>query len=178
MRDHECSQIVLFHDTLGHFQNLSCGLGVKRSGMLIQKQELRLLQGCHQQSQCLTLATGQQANLRCHTFFQTKIQNLQLLFILLTLCLGDTGTECSRLAPAGSQRQILLDPHIGSSAHHGILEHTTDVLCPLMLRQVSNINAVNKDLAFIHAVNTGNRVHKGRLTGTVTANDSNEIAGI
>ena len=176
--DHQSGQVILCHNFLGHIQHLGCGLGVKGRGMLVQQQQFGLLEGSHQQSQCLTLSAGKQTHFGGHSVLQTQIQNLELFSVRFPLRLGDTGSEGSGLTPAGCQCQIFLNPHIGSRAHHGILEYTADILGTLILRQTGDINPVNGDPAFVHTVNTGHGVHQCGLTGTIAADDRHKVTGV
>ena len=55
--------MVLRHDLVREGQDLGGGLGVESGGVLVQEQELRLLEGGHQQRQGLALAAGEQTHL-------------------------------------------------------------------------------------------------------------------
>ena len=63
MGDHEGGEVVLRHDLVREGKDLGGGLGVESGGVLIEKQQLRLLEGGHQQRQGLALAAGEQAHL-------------------------------------------------------------------------------------------------------------------
>ena len=168
--------MVLLYDPLGRLQHLGRSLGVKRRGVLVQKQQLRLLQSRHQQRQRLTLAAGQQTDLGGHPVFQSQIKNPQLLLIELPVRLGDAGPKGSGLAPACRQRKVFLDLHSRGSAHHGVLKHPADVLCPLILRQGGHIHAVNEDFTGVHLKHSGDGVEHGALARAVAADDGDEIA--
>ena len=174
--DHHGGQVALLYDPLGRLQHLGRSLGVKRRGVLVQKQQLRLLQSRHQQRQRLTLAAGQQTDLGGHPVFQSQIKNPQLFLIELPVRLGDTGPESSGLAPACRQRKVFLDLHSRGSAHHGVLKHPADVLCPLILRQGGHVHAVNEDFPGVHLKHSGDGVEHGALARAVAADDGDEIA--
>ena len=68
--NHQSRQPVLLHDPLRRLQHLGCGFGIQGRSVLIQQQKLWLLNGSHQQRQCLTLATGEQADLGSQAILQ------------------------------------------------------------------------------------------------------------
>ena len=47
MSDHERCQMVVIDNAVGGCKNLGCGLRIERRGVLVQKEHLRLLHGCH-----------------------------------------------------------------------------------------------------------------------------------
>ena len=57
--DHQRGQPVLLHDAVRQVKHLGCRARVERGGMLVEKQQLRLLQRRHQECQRLTLAAGE-----------------------------------------------------------------------------------------------------------------------
>ena len=63
-----------------------------------------------------------------------------------------TGGKSPFFAPTGSQSQILHNLHCGSSTGHGVLEHSADVLCSLVLRQLGNIHTVNDNIAAVNRI--------------------------
>ena len=168
--------MVFLHDFGREGQHLERGLGVQRSGVLVQQQELGLVHGSHQQGQCLTLTAGKQAHTGRQAVFQTQIQRLEQFTVLLALCFGNANAQGAGLAAACSQGKVLFDLHGGSSAGHGVLKHAADVSGTLMLAQAGHIHTVNNDLAFVHRPHTGNCVQHGGFACTVAADHGNEIA--
>ena len=75
--DHEGGEVVLLHDLVGQSQHLVSGLGVQSGSVLVQQQQLRLLQGGHQQRQRLTLTAGEQAHLGGKAVLKPQIQRFQ-----------------------------------------------------------------------------------------------------
>ena len=173
--NHHGGQMVFLHNPLGRFQHLGRGLGVKGCGMLVQKQQLRLLQGRHQQCQRLTLTAGQQADLGGHPLLQSQIEDLQLLPIERAIRFGDAEAEGSGLAAARRQGKIFLDLHGGGGTHHGILEHPPNIFCPLVFRQGGHVHAVNEDFPGVHRENAGDGVEHGTLARAVAADDGDEV---
>ena len=173
--DHHGGQVILFHDALCRLQNLGGGLWIQGGGVLVQQQQLRLLEGRHQQGQCLALAAGKQADLGGHTIFQPQIQNFQLLDIVFPVRGGNALFQGAPLAPAVRQRQIFLDLHGGGSAHHGILKHTAQVRRPLEFRKPGDIPAVQNDRAGIHLNGACHGIQHGRLARAVAADNRNKV---
>ena len=62
-------QMIFRDNAIGQFQHLSCRLGVKGSGMLVQKQQLGLVHGGHQQRHSLALTAREQTYLGRQTVF-------------------------------------------------------------------------------------------------------------
>ena len=143
--------------------------------MLIQQQQLRLLQGCHQQGQCLALAAGKQTDLGGHPFLQAQIQHLQLFDIPFPVCGRNAPAQGAALAPAVCHGQILFNLHGCGSTHHGVLEYTAQVGSPLVFRQTGNVLPVQKDGSGIHLNGSGHRIQHGRLTRAVAADDGDEV---
>ena len=173
--DHHGGQAVLLHNALRGLQDLGGGLGVQGGGVLIQQQQLRLLQGGHQQRQSLALAAGQQAHLGGHPVFQSQVQDFQLLDIALPVRLGNARVQGAALAPTVCQSQIFLDLHGGSRAHHRVLEHPAQVGRPLEFRQTGDVPAVENDGARIHLDGARHGVQHGGFARAVAADDGDEI---
>ena len=174
--DHQGGQVVLFNDAVRGVQYLGGSLGVQSRRVLVQKQQLGLNEGGHQQRQCLALAAGQEAHLAGEPVLQPQVQDLQPLNVLLPLCLGDACPQGAALAPAGGQCQIFLDLHGGGSAQHGVLEHPADVFGPLVLRHVGQVHAADGNAAGVHRPHAGHGIEQGGLTGAVAADDGDKVA--
>ena len=174
--DHQGGQMVPAHDALRGVQHLGGGLGVQGGGVLVQQQQLGPLQRGHQQRQRLALAAGEQAHLAGEAVLQTQIQVCQQVPVFGPLRLGDAPAQPAALAAAGCQGQIFLDLHGGGSAHHGVLEHPADELCPLVLWQTGHVRAADDDGAAVHREGAGHRVEHGGLAGAVAADDGAEVA--
>ena len=74
MGDHEGGEVVFLDQVAGEAQDLFSGLGVQGGGVLIQEEELRLLEGGHEQGQGLALSAGQEAYLAGHAGFEAQVQ--------------------------------------------------------------------------------------------------------
>ena len=155
MCDHQRGQIIAVDDHIGRLQHLRRSLWIKSGCVLIEEQELRLLQGCHEQCECLSLTTGQKSYLRCHTVFQTKSQCSQHLTILCMLLLRDSGFQSTAVSPAECQCQILLNLHCRCGSGHWILEHTAEIFGTLIFRKLCYIGIPNQDLSLIDRPYTG-----------------------
>ena len=143
--------------------------------MLVQQQQLGPLQGGHQQRQRLALAAGEEPHLAGQTVLQTQPQVPQQLPVVRPLRLGDAPAQAAGLAPAGRQRQIFLDLHGGSGAHHRVLKHPTDEFGPLVLRQAGHVHPVDDDSAAVHRKGAGHRIEHGGLAGAIAADDRAEV---
>ena len=84
MRNHQCSKVIAVDNPVCDIQHLGSCFWVKGCGMLIKKEKLWLLKGCHEKRKCLSLTSGKKTYLRGKTILKTKIQNLQKLFVLFT----------------------------------------------------------------------------------------------
>ena len=129
--------------------------------MLIEEQELRLLQGCHQERQCLSLSSGEKPYLGSQTFFQAKPQIRQKFLVYFSFLSLDTRTQRTTVAPSKCQCQILLNTHGSGSAVHGILEYTSQIFGSLVLRKLCDINTVDQNLTCIYRPYSGDRIHHG-----------------
>ena len=176
MGDHEGGEVVFLDQVAGKAQHLFRSLGVQGGGVLVQEEELRLLEGGHEQGQGLALSAGQEAHLAGHPGLQTQIQGGQLFLIQDPLLHGDAPAQAAVLSPAVGQGQVFLNVHGGGGAGHGILEDAAQEGGALMLRQVGDIPPAEGDGAVINLEGTGDGVEHGALAGAVAADDRNEIA--
>ena len=167
--------MVLTDDFLGKGQDLRGGLRIEGRGMLIEQEQVRTLQGRHQQGQGLALTTGQEADLTGHTTLEAEAETLERILIELPLLLGNRPAETSALPSAEGEGHILLDLHVGGGTLHRILEYASDVLRTLALRLLRDVLTIDLDDAGIDRIGTGDHIEKGRLAGAVTADDGNEI---
>ena len=62
--NHHGGELILAHDAVRQLEHLGRRRGVERRGVLVEQEQLRLLQGGHEQRQRLALAAGEQADLR------------------------------------------------------------------------------------------------------------------
>ena len=67
--------------------------------MLIEEQKLWFLEGCHQQSKCLALSTGEKSDFGSKAIFQSKAKNLQKFFIFFAFFLCDSPVSGKRVLP-------------------------------------------------------------------------------
>ena len=143
--------------------------------MLVQQQELRLLEGGHQQGDRLALAAGQQAHLGRQPVLQAQTQGLEQLVVVCPLQLGDAPAQPALIAPTLGQSQVLLQLHVGRGAHHGILEHAADETGPLVLRQGGDVLPIQYDAPLIHRPDAGDGVEHGGFARPVAADDSDKV---
>ena len=61
------------YDLIGELHDDLRSLGIQRSGMLIQNEEINRCHGSHEQRQCLSLSSGEEADLHTHLIFQSQI---------------------------------------------------------------------------------------------------------
>ena len=72
--NHHSRQTMFFNNLIGQCKHRRRSLRVEGSRVLIQKQQIRFLQGCHQQGDRLTLSSGQKTDFSSQAFFQSKVQ--------------------------------------------------------------------------------------------------------
>ena len=176
MRNHQRCQSVLSDDPVGCFQNLRRRLRIKRRRMLVQKQNLRLLHGRHQKSQCLSLSSGKKSDLGAHAILQSQIQLLQKLPVLALFLFPDPPAKRSSLSAPCSQCHIFINLHISGSSCHRILEHSSEVSRSPEFWQCRYVLTANQNLSGVHRPDTGDRIHNGRLAGSVSSDDRTEIS--
>ena len=174
--DHHSGELVFAHDAVRQLEHLGRRRGVERRGVLVEQQQLRLLQGGHEQRQRLALAAGEQADLRRHAVLKAEAKALELLMIFLALRLRDAPAQRALLATARGEGEVLLDLHVRCRAHHGVLEHAADVLRAAVLRHGSHVHTVEDDAAGVHRPDARDGVEHGGFAGTVAADDGHEIA--
>ena len=80
------------------------------------------------------------------------------------------------LSTACGQGKVFINLHGCSCAGHRVLKYTSKERGSFKLRKSRHIHAVDQDRTLIHRPGTGDGIEHGGLSGTVTANDSNEIA--
>ena len=176
MRDHQRGQPVLLHDAVRQVKHLGGRARVERGGVLVEKQQLRLLQRRHQERQRLPLAAGEQTDLRGHALLKAEIERMETFLVLGALRLCDAPFQAPVLPAAGGEGEVFFDLHGGRGAHHGILKHAAEKRGTLMLRQAGDVRAVNDDLAAVDLERARNGVQHSRLPCPVAADDSDEIA--
>ena len=174
--DHQRGQLLLTNDAFRHFQYLGRRFGIQSGGVLVQQQQLRLLQRCHQQGQRLTLTAGKQPHLGGHAVFQPQIQALEQLLVFFPLGGGNAGPQTASLAAPLGQRQIFLDLHGRGRAHHGVLKDPANVAGPLVFRQIGHIHPVDRDAALIYRPDARHGVEQRGFARAVAADDRDEIA--
>ena len=176
--DHHGGELVFAHDAVREFEHLGRRRGVERRGVLVEQQQLRLLQGGHEQRQRLALAAGEQADLRRHAVLKAEAKALELLMIFLALRLRDAPAQRALLAAARGEGEVLLDLHVRGRAHHGVLEHAPQKAGALFLRKIGDILAIDGDGAAIHREGAGNGIEQGGFPRAVAADDGDKIAVI
>ena len=176
--DHHGGELVFAHDAVRELEHLGRRRGVERRGVLVEQEQLRLLQGGHEQRQRLALAAGEQADLRRHAVLKAETEALELLMIFLALRLRDAPAQRALLAAARGEGEVLLDLHVRGRAHHGVLEHAADVLRAAVLRHGGHVHTVEDDAPVVHRPDARNGVEHGGFAGAVAADDGHEIARI
>ena len=173
--DHQGGEPVPLDDLLRGVQHFGRRLGVQGGGVLVQEEELGLDQAGHEEGEGLALSAGEEPHLGGEPVLQAQVQDLEELPVLLTFTGGDARLQAAGFAPPGGQSQVFLDLHGGGGAHHGVLEDPPDVLGPLVLGQVGDVDAVDGDGAGIHRPHPGHGIEQGGLAGAVAADDGDEI---
>ena len=178
VRDHHGSQALFSDDALGQRQHVLGGSGIKRRGMLIQQQQVRTGQRCHQQSQRLTLAARKQTNTGAQAVFKAQTQRLEQPSVFIAVLAADGRSQRAGLAALHGDGHVLLNGHACCSAHHRILEHAADVAGALVLGQGVHMNAADIDHACFRLMDAGNHVQQSGLARAVAADNRNKVAGI
>ena len=176
--DHHRRQMVFADNLIRHGKHLFRSLRVKGRGMLVQKEYLGLFQSCHQKRQCLALAAGKKAYLCGESLLQSEIEPLQCLVEHLPFILGDAPLKAPSLSASQGECHVLLDHHVGVGTLHGILEDTAEDCCPLVIGHVGEIYVISLNRTLIHLEDACNGVKHRGLTGTVTADDGDEVSVI
>ena len=57
MCDHQCSKVIAVDNPVCDIQHLGSCVGVKGCSMLLKKEKLWLLKGCHEKRKCLSLTS-------------------------------------------------------------------------------------------------------------------------
>ena len=144
--------------------------------MLVQQQQLRRCQRCHQKGYCLALTARQKPDLCGHTGLKTQIQIGKDLAVALALGAGDAPLQTSAFAATCRKRKVFLNFHFLCRAHHRVLEHATEELGALVLGQMGHIHAVDQHLTAVKAPRAGNGIQQCRFSRTVTADYGNKVA--
>ena len=160
MGNHQGRKLVTVDNHLCGLQNFCCSLRIKCSSMLIQKQQLWLLQRCHQKSQRLSLSTREQTYFGSQSVFQSKTKSCQQPLVYFPLASFDTGAKRSCLTTSQCQCQVFFNSHSRCSSVHRILEHTAKISSTLVLRKFGYIFSINDDLSLIHRPYTCNSIQK------------------
>ena len=105
-----------------------------------------------------------------------EAETAEQLAVLLLFFFRHAPGKTAALAAAGGEGEVLFDPHRGGGAHHRVLEHAADILCALVVGQRGDVLAVEDDAPVIHRPDTGHSVEHGGFTGSVAADDRDEIA--
>jgi len=106
---------------------------------------------------------------------EAQIQLLQKFEVPLALGGGHAPAQRARFSAAKRQREVLLDVHVGGSAHHRVLKHAAQVLRALVLREPGDVDAVDLDGALIHGVNPRHGVQERGLACAVSADYADKI---
>jgi hypothetical protein len=74
VRHHQGREFVTLNNVVSQSNDLVGSLGVKRGGMLIEKQQLRLEPGSHKQCERLSLAAGEAADRILQAIFKAHVE--------------------------------------------------------------------------------------------------------
>ena len=164
---------MLLHDPFRKIQHLLCCARVKGCCMLIQKQKLGRIHGCHEKCQRLSLSAGKKSYRLSHTLLKSDIQKLQLFMESFFLLSGHMGKPS---AFPCCKCQILFYSHSRCSSPHRILIQATDGLCTYMLGHKSNILSIQHDHTGICKKISTDCIKQSGFTSSIGTDDRCKIA--
>ncbi|GEM_PF-4533679 len=174
--DHHGGQLILGDDAGRQLQHEVSRARVQRRSVLVQQQDARRLQGCHQQADRLALAAGQEADAVGQPVFQPQAQGGQAFAeTVLHRCL-DRPTVATARAAHLRQRHVLFDGQVFAGAGHRVLEHAGHAPGARPDGLARDVHAIDVDPARIHGQVARHGVQKRGLAGAVGADDSHELA--
>lgn len=75
--DHDGGQPIFGDDLIGDLKNFGSRLWVEGCGVFIKQEDIRPLEGGHEQCQSLALSAGQKADARGESFFKAEAKHGQ-----------------------------------------------------------------------------------------------------
>ena len=128
--------------------------------MFVEKQKLRIGNGCHQEGKGLSLTSRKEFYLLCHSVLEAHSEHRKLLAEEFAVFLCNSRLQTSRLVFVIGNCQILLDCHIERRSLERVLKDPADVACSLVLRLLRNVFAVQHNASSIDRENSRNTVEK------------------
>ena len=142
--------------------------------MLVQKQQMGLAEGGHQEGQSLALAAGKQPDLLIQPILQPHAQHAEPLPEVPPVLPGH-GAEPS--APPGGERQVFRDGHAGRAALHGILKQLADHPAPVMGGRPGDVFPVQQNGSPVDQKAAADGVEEGGFSGPVGADNGDKLPG-
>lgn len=173
VRHHQTRQLLPGGNARGHGENLLRRPRVKRRGVFVEQQKLRLGDRCHQKRQRLPLPAGQQSDRLAYPILQSHIQLAQPLAEVFAVTAADAAEPA---AAPGGERQIFFDRHARRGAAHRILKQPSDDLRAPVLRQKRHVLPVEEDFAAIRQKAPADRAEQRGFSRAVRADDRDEIS--
>ena len=174
--DHDGGQVIFVHQLVGQCQHLCGGGGIECGGVLVKQKQFRVFHGCHEQCHCLALTAREKPHFGSQAVFKPQIELREQFAVALTVTFFDCPNGFAAFAAAVRDRKVFLDPHIGGSPHHGILEYASDVLCTFIFRELGDVHIVDEHLPLVEREDARHSVEHGGFSCAVTADDGHEIA--
>ena len=163
---------MFLYNSFRKIQHLLCCARVKGCCMLIQKQKLGRIHGCHKKCQCLSLSTGKKSYRLSHSLLKSDIQKLQFFMESFFLLSGHMGKPS---AFPCCKCQILFYGHSRCSSPHRILIQAADGFCAYMLGHKSNILSIQHNHAGICKKISADCIKQSGFTSTVRTDDCCKI---
>ena len=173
---HEGRKAVLVDKLLREREDLGSRLRVEGCRMLVEQEQLRLPEDCHEKRQRLALAARKQSHLRGHARLKAEVEFPQAVDIAFALGLANAPGKAAVLAPTCSKDKILVDLHVSCCAAHGVLEDASQIGCTLVFGQARDILTAELDRAAIRWEDACDDVQEHRFAGAIAADDRDEIA--
>ncbi len=120
--DHQGRQVVLGDSLVRGVEEVLTGVGVEGGGVFIQQEDVWPLEGSHQETQGLPLATGEGARCGGHPVFQAVIHGCGQLGKAGHVFLEFSQGEVAAFPPFCCQQQVFCHRHPGRRSQLGVLE--------------------------------------------------------
>ena len=178
MRDHQCRQMLFGDDLIGDFQHLGRCLRVESGCRFIEKKDVRLFHGRHEQRESLALPAGKKSDAGAEAILQTEIQTGHHVSVFLMISCGKSPFQTAALPSSGREQKIFFDLHAGRSAFQRILENAADILRSLVFADAGDVRAIDFDRPCIGNIRAGDGIKKRTLARAVAADDGTKITVI
>ena len=165
---------MFLYNSFRKIQHLLCCARVKGCCMLIQKQKLGRIHGCHEKCQRLSLSAGKKSYRLSHTLLKSDIQKLQFRRAGYIRCVHADVRKPSAFPCC--KCQILFYSHSRCSSPHRILIQATDGLCTYMLGHKSNVLSIQHDHTGICKKISTDRIKQSGFTSSIGTDDRCKIA--